>query len=180
MLQHFQRNLIRSLIKRKQNKQTKPARRVSLKEAKNIGILTMIETEEAFDQILDFSKDFEVNGAVVKGLAFVPSKTIPDFLLSQSRFKFFSKRDVNIVGIPRSNEVLEFLETGFDILLDLSLAEYLPLSYVVGVSNAGMKAGRYSNGIINDYDFMILENGGSNFGDFLDSMKNYLSKINNT
>lgn len=180
MLNYFRRNLIRSLIKRKKSNQVDSGKPVSLREAKNIGLLAMIESEDDLHQLIDFGETLKSYGPKVKGLAYVSSGRVPGYFKSQNLFGVITTKDVNLAGIPGGNKVSDFLDEQYDFLIDLTMRECLPLLYISGISVAGIKAGRYNTNSLQIYDFMIKEEGGNKFGDFLHSMKKYLSKINTT
>ena len=67
---------------------------------------------------------------------------------------FFCKSDLNWYGRP-TNEVQQFIESDFDILIDLELEPVLALKYILKSSNAKMKVGPEQIDFPSDYDINI-------------------------
>jgi hypothetical protein len=153
---------------------------VSLHHAKKIGLLAMVGSAGDLTRVIDFGETLKSYGSEVKGLAYVPSGQIPAYFESQDLFEVITSKDLNLAGIPRGQKVKRFCDVQYDFLIDLTIAECLPLFYIAGIGHARIKAGRYTTQGNNVYDFMIADNGENNIGDFSHSMKKYLSQINIT
>lgn len=177
-MKNLRKSLILYSIKRNLATTRISGQRASLHNAGTVGILAEIDSKEKLEQLVHLKKTIESYGPQVLGFGYAPFKMIPDYFNTQMQFEVFSKRDVNFLGRPGGSKVRDFLERQFDILMDLTTHECLPLSYLAGMAKAKIKAGRYHDEMIHVYDFMIRANDYNDFGDFLFTMKNYLSKIN--
>lgn len=178
MFKRLHKSLILFLIKRKIAESESPGRKVSLLQAKKVGLLAEIDSKEIFEQVVQFKKAIESYGPKISALAFVPFKKVPDYFSTQMQFEVFSKKNINLAGIPGGPRVKDFLQYEFDVLINVSGQDNWVMNYIAGFSAAEMKAGRYCHDMTNVYDFMIKGKENENFEEFLFSMRNYLSKIN--
>ena len=179
MFNHLRKSLIFFIIKRNFHKTRIAGPKKSLYKARTIGIISVIDSKERLDRIVNLKKNIESYGPKVFCIAYIPLKAIPDYFNTQMQVNVFSKKDVNVFGIPCGKHVKDFFGRDYDILVDLNYDHCLPLIYIAGMTKAGVKAGKYREDMLNVYDFMIRENKTRDYGDFIFSMKNYLSKINN-
>jgi len=180
MLNQLRHIIIHFLIKRKIGQTKLSGKDVSFHSAKKVGIIAVMDSKDRMEQVINFKKRIESYGPKVVSIGYVPLAIIPDYFNTQMQTDVFSKKDVNFFGIPGNSFVKEFLNEEFDILIDLTLDEVLPLIYVAGLSKARLKAGKYRANMLHVYDFLLKADEGKPFGDFLFSMKNYLSIINSS
>jgi len=75
-------------------------------------------------------------------MSFVPEegKETPTWLVKKLDSGYFCKSDLNWFGWP-VKEFEAFVDTPFDILIDLEVEPVLPLKFIVRSSMAGMKVG---------------------------------------
>ena len=71
-----------------------------------------------------------------------------------------------------------FIDTDFDILLDLSMKSMLPLLYIAGLSKAKFKAGSQSDDRKPHLDLMISLRQGDELDELIAQISYYLSIIN--
>ncbi len=178
MLHQLRKRLILFLIRRHKKRIASKARLVSLHGAKSVGIIAVINSDEMFNQVLKLKNDIENHGPNVEGLVYLPAETAPKLNNVPKHFATFSDKNTNIAGIPVGREVVGFLGKEFDVLIDLTLFENLPLRYILGMSRAIIKAGLYCEDMVDIYDFMIKDDNVYDYGEYLYMMNNYLSKIN--
>lgn len=91
----------------------------------------------------------------VVSMGFFDVKESPDFLGNKVGFQHFTRNDLNWYKKPAGKEVQHFMNIDFDILIDLSQNEWLPLRFVLAASKAKFKVGRYSKDNEAFYDLMI-------------------------
>lgn len=178
MTKKIRDRVVSMLIKRALKKKLRSNKGVSLQSAKRIGLLALLDSETKFNQVAAFKKLLEEEGKQVLALGFIPQKNTPDFLLLQAKIDVFSKRNVNFWGVPKGAFVRNFTHEKFDILIDVSVGEFTALKYIAGVSDAGIKVGKYQKNMLYVYDFMIKYVDKMPYDEYLSSIKNYLSLIN--
>jgi hypothetical protein len=126
----------------------------NLREAKSIGVLFDATHPFSFDIVKDLVKNLSITAREVTVLGYVDSKQMIDHYLYRKGFEFFTHNHLNWYYKPESVAVTEFLKKEFDILLNLSLEQSYPITYILALSKAKFKAGRYFNDE-EHLDFMI-------------------------
>ena len=107
--------------------------------------LVYLERDHAhFREIKDLAKRLKEEFGVkrVGMMSFVPEegKETPTWLVKKLDSGYFCKSDLNWFGWP-VKEFEAFVDTPFDILIDLEVEPVLPLKFIVRSSMAGMKVG---------------------------------------
>jgi hypothetical protein len=149
----------------------------NLTTARRIGILFNATDDHHFDQVMEFYKFLKLKGIVTHVIGFVDAKDVPDKYLFKKDFHFFLKKHLSWYYRPLSDEAEKFLQGNFDILIDLNLDDNFPCQFLVALSPAHFKVGRYtdSEGF---YDLMIDIGKGKKIDYFIDQTKHYLELIN--
>ncbi|MGB0368087.1 MAG: DUF6913 domain-containing protein [Flavobacteriales bacterium] len=152
---------------------------MGLDSARSIGIVFNAKDENTFKQIREFT-DYLRGGGLrqVKALGFVPKAEVSAFLQSSQDFDFFSKEDFNWFYKPQGRKVAGFISEPFDILIDLRINKSIPLLFIVGLSRAQFKVGRYGDKFKEFYDLMIDVDGEAGHGFFIEQIKHYLTMLN--
>ena len=130
----------------------------SLRNAQSVGLLYLERDHEFYRTIKEIAKHLrdELGVKNVSMLSFVNEdmKNTPGWLVRKLGGGFFCKSDLNWYGRP-INEVQQFIESDFDILIDLELEPVLALKYILKSSNAKMKVGPEQLDFPLDYDINI-------------------------
>ncbi len=116
----------------------------NIRDARQVGIIYNATEFVSFEIIKDFAKELSQQKINLSILGYVDSKKLIDHYLYRKGFDFFSRNDLNWFYKPTSEVVDKFIQQPFDILIDLSLEYYYPVKYIVALSAAGFKVGRYS------------------------------------
>lgn len=178
MLNELRKSLILFIIKRNLKKTKLKGKNVSFKNARKIGLIAFVDSKDKLELVINFKKTLETHGPEVQVMAFAPFKIIPDYFNTQMQIEVFSKKDVNLFGIPKGKAVSQFIDKEFDMLIDLTIDDLVPLYYLAGMCKARIKAGKFREQMQETYDIMIKEKENMSCQEFQFTMKNYLSKIN--
>ncbi|MCK5782215.1 MAG: hypothetical protein KAH10_06465 [Flavobacteriales bacterium] len=89
----------------------------------------------------------------------------------------FYDSDINTYGKPISKEVVEFLETPFDLLINLVSNDLWPIKFCVALSKADFKVGHFEENN-NVYDFMVDTRSIKSYKEFHKTIISYLQIIN--
>jgi hypothetical protein len=81
--------------------------------------------------------------------------------------------------MPGQAKVRDFIAKDFDLLIDLSLKDSLPLKYIAGMSMSLCRIGRFSEKNTECYDFMIDIPPVATLKEFIRQVTHYLNLINN-
>lgn len=146
--------------------------------AESVGILYK-DTDEAFmNKLKEYASylksNFNISKVILLGFVDEPEKKIPAWQKHSMEFGFFSRQQLNWHQRPISG-VADFIEQDFDILIDFSGGNVLPLNFVMKESRAKMKVGMRGTRTERYCDFIL--NMGNQFGmdKFVEQLNAYLS-----
>ncbi len=145
--------------------------------ARKIGILFDGTNNEDFDWVLEFYKFLKERYLNTHVLGYVNAKELPDKYLFKKGFNYVLKKNLNWYYKPISEEAEKFMTSNFDILIDCTMKENFPCKYLVALSRAHFKVGRFA-GDEEFYDLMIQIDEGKRIDYFIDQVKHYLEVIN--
>lgn len=113
-------------------------------DSRTIGLLYKVKDVDQHDTINQYIKHLKENEGMkdVQALGFWDSKDeVPEFLSSRRHFDFFTRKEVNKTHQPVGDNIEEFVNQPFDILIDLTFDEELPLLFVLKRCAARCKVG---------------------------------------
>ncbi len=161
------------------NEMDRKQKQTNLKSARTVALLYYLPDEttyKSFEAILSRFSDINLKISVV---CYTDSKVSPHYFIPKISQNIVTSKNVNWRFQPQNDFVKEFINTEFDILIDLSLAEYLPLLYCAALSKAGLKVGRFQENHQLFYDLMINTGQDETIDSFVTQVIHYLSRINN-
>ena len=170
-----------SIGKRKLEKARKSIRRnkklINLKDAESIGIIYKLHDAENYEEIRQFVKKLKAENKNVKTLGYINAKNTPQYWLPSVGFDYITKKSLDFFYIPKTNSAKKFTNEEFDILINLTVEDCLPIDYITGVSIAHFKVGinESRSGI---FDFMINTKNGLKHKDYIDQAYYYLNLLN--
>lgn len=150
---------------------------INLNDARKIGIIYDASDEPRCKSILEFVQLLQGDQKKIKTLGFANFKIIPHYCNTSLSNDFFCIKDLNWCNIPKSKFIDDFLKTEYDLIIDLSPRESLPLSYISIISNAKFKVGRY-NEDVNHLDLMIHNKNNKDLKEFIKHTIHYLTILN--
>lgn len=116
----------------------------TIASSKSIGILFDATDPSSFEIIRNFVKQLENNKKEITVLGYVDDKKLIDHYLYRKGFDFFTKANLNWYNKPENESIKQFISKPFDVLFNLSLKEIYPLQYIIALSKAKLKVGKYS------------------------------------
>lgn len=166
-------------------RQTASVRRLKqgfdMERVKKIGILWDASIENDFQYLANLNRQMADQGKSVEVLAWIPGKSVPDRLTGLTYMKFLKKEDLNWAYIPDSHDARDFIETRFDLLIDINPSAIFSLEYIVSRSPAPMKVGpdQSADPTSAPYDLMIQAGKPFSIAVFLQQAVHYLTLISN-
>jgi len=151
----------------------------NLKDAKKIGVLYTLDEVPEYETVSEFVSLLQHDHKEVKALGFVKNKNLVSRFLPKLSYDFFSNNDINWFFKPLHSKVKDFIEKEFDILIDLSLKDSLPLKFISGLSMAHCRIGRFSEANRVCYDIMIDLTKPISLNEYMFQIIHYLTVINN-
>ncbi|MEE2919963.1 MAG: hypothetical protein VYA72_07170 [Bacteroidota bacterium] len=131
----------------------------SLNKAQSVGLVYLERDHAHFREIKDLAKTLKEKFGVrrVGMMSFVSEETkdTPTWLVKKLDSGYFCKSDLNWHGWP-VKEFEAFVDTPFDILIDLEIDPVLPLKFIVKASMASMKVGVEDDEWNDDLDLRIV------------------------
>jgi hypothetical protein len=151
---------------------------VSFDEASNIGILYNATDERDSEIVKNYMKNIRsVFKKDVLALGFVDKKTMHSSQYAQLSLDFFSRKDLNFMMIPANPTVTNFINTKFDILININARKCLPLSYIAAVSRARFKVGRFTENNPEYFDMLVKIKDEPSIKTVLEEIEHFLRII---
>ena len=113
---------------------------------------------------------------MVSALGYVNEKDKSFEHMSTLHFDFFSNDELNWYGKPQGMVIENFLKEDYDILIDLSLKEFYPLTYLAVASPAKFKVGRCRDDV-NVFDLTIDNTNNTSLESLIKEIIHYLNRI---
>lgn len=135
----------RKVLERKLRHSKRNIKVCNISDAKRVGIIFNATHLVSFEIIKNFMKDLSGRRVSVSALGYVHSKKLIDHYLYRKGFIFFTRGNLNWYKKPVKDSVEDFIKKPFDILINLCLEDYYPVQYIVALSAATFKAGKYFN-----------------------------------
>ena len=142
---------------------------LSLEKARSIGILFEGTQNEEREVVLGYAKKLKSNGRKVKLLAYFDN----DLKSENFTFRHFNKKQLDWALRPKLPEVEEFTQQPFDLLINLSKRNILPLDYVAANSKARFRVGPSTEQTY-CYDLMIEHTEKQDLKLFIKQIEQYL------
>lgn len=125
-------------------------------------------------QVKQLIKELQQQNKEVTAWGYVDSKNALSAILRD--YRILSRRDTNLFDKPKDAHLKDLSRMHFDIVIDLSLHDLLPLRYLLMFANADFKAGRQT---VEPYlaDFMVATKEGDDPAFLFDQITYYLTNI---
>ena len=163
------------LLKRHISKQIRLKGTFNFELAKKIGVIFNADKKSDFIISKKFIDSLIKQNIVVKSIAYINSKKLPEHLKNEPNIVFFENKDFNFFYKAKKNEIKEFINSDFDILIDLCVEDYYVVNNIVRLSLSKFKVGKFNKN--NYYDFMINIDRNNNLEFFINQIIQYVSKI---
>ncbi|MCK5823812.1 MAG: hypothetical protein KAG96_00205 [Ichthyobacteriaceae bacterium] len=149
----------------------------NLKKVKSIGILFDNKTSNLNTLIEDLSKEFKNTGVVSIYLMGYNIDEINKVDTSGLPTIYFTDGDVGWYGKPKFKDVLNFVNTPFDLLINLANSDIWTIKFCITMSKSKFKVGDYQNNI-EMYDLMLDMKESNNMATYKNILIKYLRLIN--
>ena len=150
---------------------------VNIANAKVIGIVYPLHDIPDYEQVEKLVATLQHEHKEVHALGFVQHKNLISRFLPKLSYDFFSFNNLNWFYKPVNEKVRDFISSEFDLLIDLTLQENLPIKFVVGLSRARCKVGCFSEENARYYDLMIKTQSMISLREFITQVQHYLTII---
>ncbi|HRB38745.1 MAG TPA: hypothetical protein PK134_07575, partial [Bacteroidia bacterium] len=151
---------------------------MNFSKAKNIGILFDATVEEDFDLVKKYIKFLKDSKKRVRSFGYYNTKEIPAMQYAKLEVDFFTKKQVNWHLKPSDPLITNFTEEEFDILINFTVHQCLPLVYIAALSKAKFKIGKHFPKYEMYYDLLLEVEEGKSLKFFMRNVDVYLNMIN--
>jgi len=161
------------------NTQQRMQKQVNLERARTVALLYYLPDEATYKIVESILSKLNELNLKVRVVCYTDLKIIPHYFIPKITQDIITAKDINWKFQPQNPFVKEFINTEYDVLIDLSLANHLPLLYCAALSRAGIKVGRFQEDHELYYDLMIHAGPDETIDSFAGQVIHYLSRINN-
>ena len=154
------------------------ARSIAL--ARKVAIVYVVEDEAAHNQVRNYVKRLkeELGLSNIMALGYSDQKVMPHYLHAKLNFEAICQKDLNWYRIPQGNTVQNFMTEEFEIIIDLTLEDRLPIQYILAKSRARFKVGRWIESNKKILDMMIDMAGSRSLPQLIQQVHHYLLMVN--
>lgn len=178
-IQNIREKFAKSFLLTQMSESKRKIKPINLDSARTVALLYYLPDEATYKTMETIlAKLYELN-LKVRVVAYSNQKFNPHYFIPKISQDIITAKDLNWRLQPQKPFVKEFIETEYDILIDLSLEDHLPLLYCAGLSKAGLKVGRFQEDHELFYDLMIHAGQDETIDLFATQVIHYLSRINN-
>lgn len=148
--------------------------------ARKVAIVYVVEDEVAHNHVKNYVKRVkeELGISNIMALGYSDQKVMPHYLHARLNFDAICQKDLNWYRIPQGNAVQNFMAEEFEVLIDLTLEDRLPVQYILAKSRARFKVGRWSESNKKILDMMIDMAGSRSLPQLIQQVHHYLLMVN--
>lgn len=151
----------------------------NMSQVKNIGIVWDASENIEFSGLSNFYQKMCDRNIEVKIQGYFPDAILPNQYTAIRYMTCLRKEELNFFYHPVSAESGSFIDTRFDILIDINFRKVLPLLYISSLSNARFKVGlSESHSDSDNFDLMIDIKKPVDIDYYLSQVVYYLEMIN--
>jgi hypothetical protein len=179
IVQHIREKFAKSSLLQQLHELNRKQKQINLDSARTVALLYYLPDEATYKIMETILSRFNELKLKVRVVCYTDLKIIPHYFIPKITQDIITAKDVNWRFQPQKPFVKEFINTEYDILIDLSLNDHLPLLYCAALSKAGLKVGRFQEDHQLYYDLMIHAAPDETIDSFASQVIHYLSRINN-
>jgi hypothetical protein len=179
MFKNIRLNRGKAILLKKMGRMKRTRFKGNLHNAKTMGMVWDATNPEELPVLSQFYQKMAERNIEVKILGYYPGKNLPDKLTAIRYLICLKKEDINITYRPVSREAEAFINTGFDILIDMNFKDVFTLQYISSLSRAGFKVGVFDERSEHSpFDLMMEFNKTTDINTYLMQVIYYLEMIN--
>ncbi len=158
------------------NKNVRKPEVISLRDAKNVGILCNITTEDSYKDIYAVFSHLQSAKRSVWLMGYIDDKSIPFYCLQQLSADYFCNKDLNWYGKPEKVQIHDFINTDFDVLIDFSHDVFDPIRLIMSLSPAKFIIGSEKQNV-EFYDLLIQSEHTISNMELLKNITHYTNQL---
>lgn len=147
-------------------------------QIKKIGVVWDASKTQDFSSLSKFYQRMHERNIDVIVLGYYPGKELPNQYTAIRYLSCIRRKEVNLFYVPVSTETDVFINTKFDVLIDINFEKLFPLFYITSMSSASFKVGLFdSQSGESTFDLMIELKKPVRIENYLEQVIHYLEMI---
>ncbi len=173
----IRKNIGAAVIRKQAEKNKRKKRVCNLQNASSLAVLFGPASQNDFQEIKHLLRTLNNGGHKLYVIGYVDDKIMPAHMSGEKSINFITKDNLNWLYKPQNEFFKAFVNTDFDILINLDTHHSLPIQYLCSSSIARFKVGGYlANSDL--LDLMINTNGNASIEYLIENIIHYLSILN--
>ncbi len=132
------------LLQKRMKANVRNRKLVSIYSAGSVAILFEFTDQSVYQGVHKYFQALQEKKIKVKALGFANNRLVTNQFLPVLTFDTFTRKNLNWAGVPQSTGIKDFIESEFDICINLAPENIFPLQYIAAASKARLKAGTYT------------------------------------
>ena len=176
-IKNIQRQLGRLKLNFKKKKLSRKVKSFNIENSSSIAVLYDATNRNTYESVKKFIQYLKEERKEVLSLGYINSKNSSDIVRAHLNYIFFDNTQLSKTMIPKNNEVHNFIQKPYSILIDLNIDSVFPIEYICSLSHAKFKVGANGNYRDKECDLIlnIEENRSVEF--LIIQVKHYLKMI---
>ncbi len=178
LFREFRLKMGNSILAKKLEKARRKVSYTDINRIKSIGVVWDASNTGEFAILSGFHQKMNERGISLTILGYYPEKELPDQYTALRYLTCLRKKEMSYFYLPVSPEADKFINTKFDILIDINFEKVFPLLYVSSLSAATFKVGLFEKESGNSaFDLMMELKKPVNVDEYLTNVIHYLEMI---
>jgi len=179
LLKNIRLKIGQSILKKRVEKTKRKVFYSNFGKVKKIGITWDASNTHDFTSLSRFCQKMHEKNIEVSIIGYFPGKELPDQYTAVRYLTCLRRKELNFFYVPSTSEANSFVNTRFDVLIDVNFNKIFPLNYLMFLSVAAFKVGlSYSESNDSPFDLMINTKSSPTVENYLDQVVHYLEMIN--
>jgi len=178
-IKNIQEKLGRLNLKKESKRLNRNVKAFSIEKASTIGVIYNATNRQEADLVKKFIQYLREERKDVLSIGYIDSKDSSDMVKPHLNYVYFDKRDLSKTFIPKGNEVQNFINKPYSILIDLNIDECFPIEYISTLSHAKFKVGATGSYRDDAFDLVIDIEENKKMEFLIIQLKHYLKMIKN-
>lgn len=178
-VKNIQEKLGRVKLKKEKRKLSRKVKAFNIDKASSIGVLYNATNRSEAEIVKKFIQHLKEERKEVISLGFIDSKDASNMVTPILNYHFFDRSHLSKIMTPNHNDVSNFINNPFSILIDLNINESFPLEYISTLSKAKFKVGALGSYRDENCDMVIDIEKNRNVDFLIIQVRHYLNMIKN-
>ena len=164
------------LFVREKTKTNRKVTPISLQKAKKVGLFFAVENNIDIDNALYVYNQLKNIGVSAVALGYVVNYKDLAKYREQSFFDFFTDKDLDFLYRTKTDLPTTFVDTEFDVLIDINAVDYYPTRLMLSQSKAHFRIGLFAEN--HPFDLMLCVEKEKGCKYYYEQIEFYLQKFN--